>query len=197
MRLRPQPLLLNPNPEGEGAHGLLVRSAEFLSGNILFLGLAPSEGVCESGPMCGAREMFADRPLRGVSLNLAFSCLVPPPSRPDSSLPGCPPAHVCTRCASSERTPRHLGWRSCTRQWASRPLLQRSLALLSCFGSLERITLTRGVCVGGGGRAFYYTYVHSQSVRPCAVADLLHFRDHMWPKLLTSVCAKSTSRRAP
>ncbi len=87
--------------------------------------------------MCGAREMFADRPLRGVSLNLAFSCLVPLPVPPRLVLTRLP-SRACmhARCASSERTPRHLGWRSCTRQWASRPLLQRSLALLSCFGSL-------------------------------------------------------------
>ena len=30
-----------------------------------------------------------------------------------------------------------------------------------------------GVCVGGGGRAFYYTYIYSQKGRPCEVAELV------------------------
>jgi hypothetical protein len=30
-----------------------------------------------------------------------------------------------------------------------------------------------GVCVGGGGRAFYYTYMYSQKGRPCEVAELV------------------------
>jgi hypothetical protein len=30
-----------------------------------------------------------------------------------------------------------------------------------------------GVCVGGGGRAFYYTYIYSQKGRSCEVAELV------------------------
>ena len=30
-----------------------------------------------------------------------------------------------------------------------------------------------GVCVGGGGRAFYYTYIYSQKGRPCEGAELI------------------------
>ena len=30
-----------------------------------------------------------------------------------------------------------------------------------------------GVCVGGGGRAFNYTYIYSQTGRPCEVAELV------------------------
>jgi hypothetical protein len=30
-----------------------------------------------------------------------------------------------------------------------------------------------GVCVGGGGRVFNYTYIYSQKGRPCEVAELV------------------------
>ena len=30
-----------------------------------------------------------------------------------------------------------------------------------------------GVCVGGGGRVFNYTYIYSQTGRPCEVAELV------------------------
>ncbi len=30
-----------------------------------------------------------------------------------------------------------------------------------------------GVCVGGGGRVFDYTYIYSQTGRPCEVAELV------------------------
>ena len=30
-----------------------------------------------------------------------------------------------------------------------------------------------GVCVGGGGRAFYHTYIYSQKGRPCEVVELV------------------------
>ena len=54
--------------------------------------------------------MFADTPLRGVALNLAYSCSLAPPAPPRPALTRLPPrARVYARCASSERTPRHLG----------------------------------------------------------------------------------------
>ncbi len=43
--------------------------------------------------------------------------------------------------------------------------------------SLDRCALIGkpvcGVCVGGGGRVFNYTYIYSQTGRPCEVAELV------------------------